>query len=31
MRETGAVIFETYFKAADNKPGNTSQISTKAG
>jgi adenylate cyclase len=30
MRETGAVIFETYFKASNDEPGDTSQISTRA-
>src|SRR5260370_21236044 len=30
MRETGAVIFETFIKAANDEPGDTSQISTRA-
>jgi adenylate cyclase len=30
MRETGAVIFETFFKASNDEPGDTSQISTRA-
>jgi adenylate cyclase len=30
MRETGAVIFETYFKAANDELGDISQISTRA-
>jgi adenylate cyclase len=30
MRETGAVIFETFIKAANDELGDTSQISTRA-
>ncbi len=30
MRETGAVIFETFFKASNDELGDTSQISTRA-